>query len=473
MGNSFLQIFLFTFIPVLIALLFRGRIEALLISPLVGLALAQIAGMVHLFFNIPTVVAWLLLIFMSYVVILSSKFLRSLIVENWKSPLATLDYTIVIVWFVFVLGFIWKIPPPLGWDARSIWLFLASWLIEDSQVYVQAAQMSVNSAHPGYPFGVPASIAVAWQLYGGVENLWSGVRLVAFLTLSASLLTVKTLLNYAGTNVTKGYQVLVLLIMTPVLFLVYGGFARNGYMDPLLANLIALASICTFTLIENNSLGSKARTWLLTLTGLSLFCATSVKQEGFWFSLTLVITYVLIDKKSNSRQKLTLLLYPVMSFLIWKAGMEAVGAPKLVDTSGIISNIPEIFEPTSEAWNICGTIINRVFNDYLLVPTPLISIFAFVVLLALLTSGRKLNIRLLVFATFVWFGKWIIIFAPYMLGRTRLNIDAWLASSFDRIMTSQLLFSYIFAAFVFINLTNPQPLDTNESEKSSVSEVNA
>jgi len=470
--DSFLQIFLFVSIPVPIALLFRGRAEALLISPLIGLATAYVSGMLHLFLNTPTVVAWLVIILSAYVLILRSKPLRSLLVENWKSPLVTLDYTIIIVGFVFVLGFIWRIPPPLGWDARSIWLFLASWLIEDSRVYEHAQQMP-GVLHPGYPFGVPASIAVAWQLSGGVENLWSGVRLVAVLTLSVSLLTVKTLVNYLGKNVSNGYQVLVTLFMTPVLFLVYAGFARNGYVDPLLANLIALASVCMLTLIQNNALTPDARRWLLALSGISLFCATSAKQEGFWFSLMLVISYILVDKKSTSRMKLALASFPLTSFLIWKASMLAVGSSEKGSASGITTKIPEIFDPTSEARKIYGTIIERYFDAYLFVPTPLISIFALTVSLAMISIVRKANIRLLFFATFVWFGNWSIIFAPYMFGNLRYWIDGWLASSFDRIVTSQLLFTYILAAYVFINLTNTQTLDRNESEKISLSEGNA
>ena len=472
MSDSFLQIFLFVSIPIPIALLFRGRAEALLISPLVGLATAYIAGMLHLFFNIPTVVAWLVILFSSYAFILRSKSMRSRFVENWKRPLEAVDYTIVIVGFAFVLGFIWRIPPPLGWDARSIWLFLASWLIEDSQVYVQAQQMP-GVLHPGYPFGVPASIAVSWQLYGGVENLWSGVQLVAVLTLSASLLTVKTLLNYAVTNFSKVFQVLVTLIITPVFFLVYAGFARNGYMDPLLANLIALASVCLFNLIQNDELTLEARRWLLTLTCLSLFCATSAKQEGFWFSLMLVISYILVDKKSAIRLKLTLALFTLISFLIWKASMLAVGSKEKGDLSSIVANFPEIFEPTSEAQKIYGIIIERYFDAYLFVPTPLLSTFAFTVLLVIISIKRKENIGLIVFATFVWLGNWLIIFAPYMFGNYRYWIDGWLASSFDRIVTSQLLFTYIFAAYVLMNMTITQTPDSHEPKETSPTEFNA
>ena len=227
MINSFFQILLFVSIPIPIALLLRGRSEALLISPLVGLAIAPAAGMLHLIFDVPIVFAWLFLIVGAYIWILRSKSLRRRVIENSREPLEALDYIVIIVGAVCVIGFIWRIPPPLGWDARSIWLFIASWLIEDSQVYVQVQQMP-GVLHRGYPFGAPASIAVAWQLYGGVENLWSGVRLIAVLTLCASLLTVKTLLNHVVTGLSNGFQVLVALILTPVLFLVYGGFSRNG-----------------------------------------------------------------------------------------------------------------------------------------------------------------------------------------------------------------------------------------------------
>ena len=472
MLNSFLQILLFVTLPLPIALVFRGRADALLISPLIGFAAAFVAGMLHLIFNVPIVFVWLLLIVSAYAWILRSRALRRRFLDNWKIPLVSLDYAVIIVGAIMVFGFIWRIPPPLGWDARSIWLFMASWLIEDSQVYVQVQQMP-GVLHRGYPFGVPASIAVAWQLHGGVENLWSGVRLIAVLTLCVSILTVKTLLNHAVTGLSNGYQVLVALILTPVLFLVYGGFSRNGYMDPLLANLIALAAVSLMLLIHNKNLNPDERKWLVTLTGLSLFCATSVKQEGIYFSLMLLIGYILVDRTSAMRLKLALFLLPLGSFMVWKVSMIVVGSTQKGNASSIALNASEIFEPTSEAWTNYGIIIDRYFESYLFIPTPLISIFAFAFLLAIISAGRKANMRFLVFVAFVWLGNWLIILAPYMLGQYRYWLDGWLASSFDRIMTSQLLFTYIFAAYVYVNHIGSRAVDSDETSESAHSEVNA
>jgi hypothetical protein len=472
MLNSFLQIMFFVFLPLPIALVFRGRSDALLISPLIGLAAAFVAGMLHLLVDVPIAWAWLLLIIFAYLLIFRSSSLRERVLENARMSLVTLDYVVVITGAVFVLGFIWRIPPPLGWDARSIWLFLASLLIENSQVYAQAQQMP-GVFHPQYPFGVPASVAVAWQLFGGVENLWSGVRLIAALTLCVSLLTVKTLLTHLVTSISIGYQMIVTLILTPIFFLVYGSFSRNGYMDPLLANLIALASVCMFVLIQNNMLTPDQRKWLLTLSGLSLFCATSVKQEGIWFSLMLLIAYVVVDKKNSIRIKLALSLFPITSFLIWKISMLAVGSTKKGDASGIAANLHEAFEPNSEAWMNHGIILDRYFVDYLFVPTPLLGIFALSVALAIVSNERKANVGLLVFATIVWFGNWFIIFAPYMFGGSRYWIEGWLASSFDRIVTSQLLFTYIFAAYVFVNIKDLNATETTKKKESSLTEINA
>ena len=398
--------------------------------------------------------------------------MRRRFLDNWKIPLVSLDYAVIIVGAIMVFGFIWRIPPPLGWDARSIWLFIASWLIEDSQAYVQVQQMP-GVLHRGYPFGVPASIAVAWQLYGGVENLWSGVRLIAVLTLCASLLTVKTLLNHVVTGLSNGYQVLVALILTPVLFLVYGGFSRNGYMDPLLANLIALAAVSLMLLIQNKNLTLEEKKWLAALTGLSLFCATSVKQEGIYFSLMLLIGYILVDRTSAMRLKLALFLLPLGSFMVWKVSMIVVGSTDKGDASGIASRLPEVLDSRSDAWSNYGIIIDRYFESYLFIPTPLISIFVFTVILAIVSVGRKSNIRLLAFATFVWLGNWLIILAPYMFGNLRTWLDGWLASSFDRIMTSQLLFTYIFAAYVFIYHSSRQTEDDHGTKEISLSEINS
>jgi hypothetical protein len=145
--------------------------------------------------------------------------------------------------------------------------------------------------------------------------------------------------------------------------------------------------------------------------------------------------------------------------------MLAVGSTVEGDGASILSNISEIFDPSSEAWKNYGTIIDRYFDDYFLLPTPLIGIFVFTMLLGIISIQRRTNLRLLIFATFVWFGNWLIIFAPYMLGKTRGWIDGWLASSFDRIMTSQLLFTYIFAVYVFLNLTSPEASESKESSE--------
>jgi hypothetical protein len=472
MLNSFLQILLFVTLPLPIALVFRGRADALLISPLIGFATAFVAGMLHLIFDVPIVFVWLLLIVSAYVWILRSRALRRRFLDNWKIPLVSLDYAVIIVGAIMVFGFIWRIPPPLGWDARSIWLFIASWLIEDSQVYVQVQQMP-GVLHRGYPFGVPASIAVAWQLHGGVENLWSGVRLIAVLTLCASLLTVKTLLNHVVTGLSNGYQVLVALILTPVLFLVYGGFSRNGYMDPLLANLIALAAVSLMLLIQNKNLTLEERKWLVALTGLSLFCATSVKQEGIYFSLMLLIGYILVDRISSKRLKLALFLLPLGSFMVWKVSMFVVGSTDKGDASGIVSRLPEILDSRSQARSNYEIIIDRYFDSYLFIPTPLISIFGFAFILAIFYARSKASVRFLVFVAFVWLGNWLIILAPYMFGNLRTWLDGWLASSFDRIMTSQLLFTYIFAAYVLIYLSSSQAEDDHGTKEIPASGINA
>ena len=111
--------------------------------------------------------------------------------------------------------------------------------------------------------------------------------------------------------------------------------------------------------------------------------------------------------------------------------------------------------------------------DYLFVPTPLLGIFALSVVLAIVSIERKANVGLLVFATIVWFGNWFIIFAPYMFGSSRYWIEGWLASSFDRIVTSQLLFTYIFAAYVFVNIKDLNSLETTKKKESSSTEINA
>ena len=448
---------LFTSLSLPVTLVFRGRAEAILLSPLVGLMTANVAGMLHLFFDVRIISAWLLFVLGSYVFIGSREKLRKQVLVNWRRPLTTPDFTILIVGSMFVIGFVFIVPPPLWWDARSIWFFHASWLIEGSQVYEEAQKISSSLSpwsHPSYPIGGSASIAIAWQLYGGVENLWSAVRLVAALTLCASLLTVRTLLNSLENKISLGYQVLLSLILTPTLFLVYGGIARHGYMDPLLANLISLASVTMMILIQNNNLTSEERSWLLTLAGFSMFCATSVKQEGFWFCLILTITFVLVDKNSSKHEKIKVSLFPLLSYMVWKFSMFAVGSNEKGDAYGISSNLAEIFSFDSPAWRNFQIVYERYFAEYLFVPTPLIGLFFVTLLFATIAVRKSLKTEVLIFAILVWLGNWVLVLAPYMFGQSRSKLDWWLPSSFDRIVTSQLLFTYVFVAFVLVSMSN-------------------
>ena len=187
----------------------------------------------------------------------------------------------------------------------------------------------------------------------------------------------------------------------------------------------------------------------------------------------LLIGYILVDRISSKRLKLALFLLPLGSFMVWKVSMFVVGSTDKGDASGIVSRLPEILDSRSQARSNYEIIIDRYFDSYLFIPTPLISIFGFAFILAIIYARSKASVRFLVFVAFVWLGNWLIILAPYMFGNLRTWLDGWLASSFDRIMTSQLLFTYIFAAYVLIYLSNSQAEDDHGTKEIPASGINA
>lgn len=444
--DSILAISFFVFLALPISLLLRPIGDSFLLSPLVAFCLGIVAAGLTLAFDVSLLVTYPVVALTLGFVFLGSARCRRQIMSNARTPIDSFDLIFVALLLVFGIGFLVHLPPPLAWDARSIWLFHASWLSHGGTVFSAAQALdSLSFSHPSYPFGGPAAIAIVWLLSGTQESLWLGVRVVAFLALTNTIFATKLLLApFARKAQTLGLTLLAATI-TALVFLSVDGNALSGYMDVLLAtNLsIAFAAMLTLQNHQNQRLDSHPKE-LIAIAALAIFASVGIKQEGMFFSLVLIVSFAVVYVRKFPQVAL-LLVSAVASFAIWKLGIAATGGKSESDASGILSNFPELFDLNSVAWSNFSVIWNGYFKNYFIYPN---FIFITSVLALLIEPSLRRSLRVLAFAVIAWIGNWVVTFTPYMLGESRDNLGWWLDTSFNRIVSTQLVFTVIFCGFV-------------------------
>ena len=444
--DSILAISLFVFLAFPISLLLRPIADLFLLSPLVAFCLGIVAAGLTLAFDVSLLVTYPAVALTLGFGFLGSARCRRQIMSNARTPIDSFDQIFVALLLVFGIGFLVHLPPPLAWDARSIWLFHASWLSHGETVFSAAQKLdSLSFSHPSYPFGGPAAIAIVWLLSGTQESLWLGVRVIAFLALTNTIFATKLLLApFAQKAQSLGLTLLVATI-TALVFLSVNGNALSGYMDVLLAiNLsIAFAALLVLQNNHNQRIDSHHKV-LLVIAALAIFASVGIKQEGIFFSLVLIVSFAIVYVRKWP-QVAVLLVSAVVSFAIWKAGIAATGGKSESDASGILSNFPELLDLNSVAWSSFSVIWNGYFKNYFIYPNL---IFLVSVLALLIEPNSRRSLRVAAFAVIAWIGNWVVIFTPYMLGESRDNLGWWLDTSFNRIVSTQLVFTIIFCGFV-------------------------
>lgn len=443
---SILAISLFVLLALPISLLFRPIADSILLSPLVAFCLGIVATGLTLLFDVSLLATYLIVALTLGFSFLGSARCRRRMVSNVRTPIDSFDLIFVALLLIFGIGFLIYLPPPLAWDARSIWLFHASWISHGETVFSAAQTLdSLSFSHPSYPFGGPAAIAIVWMLSGTQESLWLGVRVVAFLTLTNTILATKLLLApYARKAQTLGLTLLAAMVSILV-FLSVDGNALSGYMDVLLATNLAIAFAALLALQnhQNQRLDSHHKE-LIAISAFAIFASVGIKQEGIFFSLVLIASFVIAYVRKW--QEITVLLVSaVASFAIWKVGIAATGGKSESDASGILSNFPELFDLNSVAWSNFSVIWNGYFKNYLIYPNL---IFLVSVLALLIEPNSRRSLRVLAFTVVAWIGNWVVTFTPYMLGESRDNLGWWLDTSFNRIVSTQLIFTIVFCGFV-------------------------
>jgi len=232
---------------------------------------------------------------------------------------------------------------PLGWDARSIWWFHASWFRSGGQVAQDSLGNSLLSfSQPDYPAGNSAAIATLWRLTGSVENLELAQALtsvmfglaVACLGLvlvhrhrSLASIGAATVLVAAGSNLGQG-------------------LAAAGYVDVLCAALLVTALTAHLCLID-------ARL-ALALGSVALAGASVPKNEGLTFGFIVLIAAIAATRHGRIRVAAwgALALVPALSWSL----VVRVHLAEPIEDQAPLSSDPQV-------WERLGVSIPAVFRE--------------------------------------------------------------------------------------------------------------
>jgi hypothetical protein len=444
--SSVVAISLFILLAMPISLVLRPFADSFFLAPLIAFCLGIVSTTVALVFQLSLGFTYVLVAFIITIISFTNAKIRKSARKNLKTLPDLFDLMFLSILLVFGIAFLIYLPPPLAWDARSIWLFHASWLSHGGSVFSDAQTLeSLSFSHPSYPLGGPAAIAIVWLFSGIQENLWLGVTVVALLALTNTIFSIKLLLApYAQKAHTLGLAVLAATLCC-VVFLDVSGNALSGYMDVLLATTLAVVVAALLGLLTQHQrkIGSGSKE-LIAIASLGFFAAVGLKQEGIFFSLVLIVAFGFVQAQ-NRIQIAVLIGSAFTSYFFWKVAIATSGGISESDASGILSNFPELFDLDSVAWSNFSIIWNGYFRDYLLYPNFM---FLISVLALLMEPKSRRSLRILTFASIAWVGYWAVVFAPYMLGQSRVNLGWWLDTSFNRVVTTQLVFTFVFCGFV-------------------------
>jgi hypothetical protein len=446
-----LAAFIAAALPIGIALA-RGAQAVFLAAVVTGVA-ATFAGMLHVWLDVPITLVWLVLVLACDVAVVAIRPWRRHARANLRAGV-TRDgvLQLVIAGTVAVLA-LSLAPAPLGWDARSIWLFHASWLNAPASVFIDEQSLPAAAfSHPNYPIIGPGSTAVVWGIAGGTENLMLGVQVTGLLTvmvlaLGASLILAR-FARGASPIVTNlafaGY-------LTAGLAIADGSIVR-GYMDTLQA-----AAITTLVAALVTSSPRRPTVPSVIVTVMIALCAINVKQEGFWFAIAVLAIFLVLSIRQQSVGKYVPLAGVLAFYLLWKAFLGSTGSDDVSDASGIATRAGELLEPNSTAWSIFARVAT---NEFLGLPSTAIAV-SLVLLVAVLVArrNRRMFSRVALIAA-APLATSLIVITTYALGDTRDRIDWWLATSFSRIIATSELLAW-FGIFFAVLLLSPWRRRTN------------
>lgn len=423
-----LSFLIFLFLPALPCLAFLKPLHAFLAAPIASAVTAAVAALIVTWISLPIAFVWSVMCLSALAVVLGFEQSRTAIRSNLRRGANAFEYACITVASIFMVLLCGRVPAPLAWDARSIWLFHASWFmapIRDLQAVYSLE--SLVFSHPDYPPLGPASIATLWQLAFRDEHLRMGVILLAALPIFLlALATVRLggVVSRVGGRQSSSYA---LLLLFPIGTALSDGLIDKGYMDVIVATSVLLVTVLIF---ERLTLGPSREVNLLLAIGALFACLA--KQEGLLFVGVSLVAAILVDRKRARFPALLMLALP-LPLLFWRFTVAHFGYSSPGDASGVISNLGELTSVQSIGWRNIRLIIDQ-YSANVFVPMSVLLVIGLMLFFG--KDMPRVGRRIALFSSIVWCGQTSIILLTYALGGSRIKLEWWLSTSFDRIIAT-------------------------------------
>lgn len=425
-----------------IALNFLRPTQAIFASGIFSGLLTIVSGVVHVWIDFPIHVIWLVISILALLIVFTVPKTRNIVLLHLRARLSATEI-MQLATLVVIVPLVALLPPaPLGWDARSIWLFHASWLNDSSGAFITAQTLpAIAWSHPDYPLFGPAAIASIWGLLGQSENLSLGLQLVTLVTLFTSALAGSLAIEKLSKQGNLWLNLLAFILLIAVGFSVGSGLFNQAYMDALQAFLVVALISSLLPATQSRLSWSQA-----SLASVITLAAMNVKQEGFWFAVAVVFMMLLSTLRDQYLAKYLPLVSIVMGYIAWKIFLESINSVQQSDVAGVFDRANELLHFDSTGWHILTMLITNQGASSL---GKIIALMLASGAVILFIRCQRSSIQLIS----IIFGSWLaivaVIFLTYSLAETRNQIDWWLATSFNRVIATPVLIGW-FTIFIAV-----------------------
>lgn len=199
------------------------------------------------------------------------------------------------------------------------------------------------------------------------------------------------------------------------------------------------------------------------LSGIIGVAAMSVKQEGFWFALTIILVMLLVTVRNQYFAKYLPLFVVTGFYALWKFFLESINSVQQSDVAGIGDRLPELLNADSTAWTILFRLTtNEGFSSFWKIAVVIV---VFVTAM-LVTQFNPTTIKLVALVVGSFLAIIAIIFLTYALSQTREKIDWWLATSYIRVISTPILLGW-FTVFIGVISASDSWNKLNKAQKSN------
>lgn len=421
-----LLISLFFFVATLpLALLIIRGSGAFFLATVISAVLAVFAAVIHVLADVPISMPWGAGVLLGALGLAFSP-TRNRIVQNLLAIKESSQQVMLGIYLGFVTLSSLATPAPVGWDARSMWFAIPSWLNGPAEFYI-TGQSAAYTGWPEYPFFSPATFATIWQLLGIDEDLWLASRVSGAMGISLAALAAWLIVDRYASRSSSIWISLIFASSVATSFFLADGTLNNGYQDAMQGlSIAALLAAILWSLKQNPPIG-------IALVSVLALAASNVKQEGFWFTLGVMILGLVLHALNKSFLISVTLLAPLTFKALWVWFGSVVGMPESGSTQGMGERAPELFDTSSTAWNVIGKILGGWFPQYHL-GWVTVALAAAIALFAIASKdlGWKRALEPLVLVGSV-LGIFVVILVTYAIGASRESIDWWLGTSYTRI----------------------------------------